>query len=515
MASVSQGVLPFQYQEQTRGSGLTGLAGLPAYLDLVAASGLGASIDRHVRLRAAGLGWTDRQVVLALVLLNLVGGDCVDDLEVLEGDEGFALLLQRMEWWGLSRRQRRARERRWRKQRQRAVPSPPAVFRYLARFRDAHQEAQRGAGRAFIPAPTEGLRGLGRVNTELVTFVQRQAPEEEATLDFDATLVASEKREALYCYKKYKAYQPLQVWWAEQQMVVASEFRDGNVGAGDEQLRLLQETLPRLPAGVRRVRMRSDTAGYQHDLLRYCDEGRDERFGRIEFAVGCDITPAFSQAVAEVCEADWQALDEEGRQQWAEVCFVPNKIGRKKHGCEYRYLAIREPLRQQQMELPDCESQLTLPDCPTLQMAQVRYKISAVVTNLKSWSGQQVIAWYRQRCGKSEEAHAMMKTDLAGGQLPSGHFYDNAAWWAIMILALNLNQAMKKLVLDRCTESSRVADWTVRRMKAIRFHLICVPGRLVRHGRRLLLRISRTHPALTLLLEARRILRSLLPTPAT
>ncbi|OGQ90228.1 MAG: hypothetical protein A2289_20000 [Deltaproteobacteria bacterium RIFOXYA12_FULL_58_15] len=27
----------------------------------------------------------------------------------------------------------------------------------------------------------------------------------------------------------FKAYQPLNIWWAEQQLVVRSEFRDGNV----------------------------------------------------------------------------------------------------------------------------------------------------------------------------------------------------------------------------------------------------------------------------------------------
>jgi hypothetical protein len=38
------------------------------------------------------------------------------------------------------------------------------------------------------------------------------------------------------------------------------------------------------------------------------------------------------------------------------------------------------------------------------------------------------------------------KADLAGGQLPSGLFGANAAWWALAILALNLNAAMKQLV---------------------------------------------------------------------
>jgi hypothetical protein len=48
---------------------------------------------------------------------------------------------------------------------------------------------------------------------------------------------------------------------------------------------------------VETVRWRSDTAGYQHDLLRYCEMGKNECFGRIEFAVGCDVTSSFKQAV--------------------------------------------------------------------------------------------------------------------------------------------------------------------------------------------------------------------------
>ena len=36
----------------------------------------------------------------------------------------------------------------------------------------------------------------------------------------------------------------------------------------------------------------------------------------------------------------------------------------------------------------------------------------------------------------------VMKEDLAGGPLPSGKFGQNAAWWWIMVLALNLDAVM-------------------------------------------------------------------------
>ena len=86
--------------------------------------------------------------------------------------------------------------------------------------------------------------------------------------------------------------------------------------------------------------LRSDTAGYQQELLRYCAEGRDERFGVIEFAVGVDVTAEFRRAVSEVAEEDWHVLHPgsnrvETGQEWAEVNFVPNWIGHSKNSLEY------------------------------------------------------------------------------------------------------------------------------------------------------------------------------------
>ena len=494
-----QGVLPFQYEAEKKSAGMTALAGLPAYLDLAHVAGLWRSIGRHVRLREKGQGWSDGQVIMSLVLLNLAGGDAVEDLRVLEKDEGFCRVLQKVETYGMRRRERRAIERRWRKERRRTVPSASATFRYLRSFHDEGEESKRLPHRAFIPAPNEALAGLGKVNGELVAFVQSRSPQSEATLDMDATLVDTEKRDALYCYKKYKAYQPLTTYWAEQELIVHSEFRDGNVGAGDEQLRVLKEALGQLPAGVKKVLMRSDTAGYQRELLRYCAEDKEKPFGVIEFAVGVDVTPEFKEAVAEVAEEEWHTLEREVEgfkiptgQEWAEVCFVPNWIGHRKKSADYRFIAIREPLRQ--VPLPGMDEQLSLP-FPTMKMAgKGWHKVTGVVTN-RDLGGDELIWWYRQRCGKSEEAHGVMKEDLAAGKLPSGLFGVNAAWWAIAVLAFNLNSAMKRLVLGK--------QWVSKRLKAVRFAFISLPGRVVRRARTVVIRLTRDHPSYGLLLTAR------------
>ena len=87
--------------------------------------------------------------------------------------------------------------------------------------------------------------------------------------------------------------------------------------------------------------------------------------------------------------------------------------------------------------------------------------------------------------------------NLAGGRFPSSDFGENAAWWSIMILSLNIQTIMKQLVLGK--------GWKNKRMKSIRFHIINIPGRIVkdRGGKNFIVRITRGHPSIDLLNLAR------------
>ena len=501
---IAQGVLPFRYESEPTASGMTALAGLPPYLELAVVSGLTDSIRRHLRVCSGQKqGWTDAQIVMPLVLLNVAGGDCVDDLRILEADEGFVKVVRRAELHGLRRKERREQERRWRKERKRAVPSPSVVFRYLSTFDNPIEEAKQAAGRAFIPAPNEHLQALGQVNEDFLRFAQQKSPQREATLDQDTSLVKTYKQEALHCYQGDKAYQPMTTYWSEQDLVTHSEFRDGNVPANYQNLRALKETLDVLPEGVVKVYFRGDTAANQKELLRYCAEGKSERFGVIEFAIGVDVTAEFKRAVAEVEEGEWQPLEREvdgqrvkTEQEWAEVCFVPNWTAQRKEGPTYRYLAIRELLKQ--AELPGLEAQLPF---PSLSFGERQYKVFGMVTN-RDIPGDKLIWWHRVRCGKGEEIHKVMKEDLAGGHLPSARFGANAAWWGIMVIAFNLNSVMKRLVLPH--------GWAPKRLKAIRFGFINLAGRVMNHARQLIIRLSGGHPAYELLMEVRQRLRDLI-----
>ena len=123
---------------------------------------------------------------------------------------------------------------------------------------------------------------------------------------------------------------------------------------------------------------------------------------------------------------------------------------------------------------------------PTMELGQQRYKVFGAVTN-RTLPGDEVIRWQRERCGKGEEVHKVLKEDLGGGVLPSGLTGANAAWWAITVLAHNLHVVLQQVALGPA--------WLGKRLQAMRFGLINLPGRVVQHARGLWVRLSQGHEA--------------------
>ncbi len=326
---------------------------------------------------------------------------------------------------------------------------------------------------------------------------------ETATLDLDATLTGTHKRNAFYCYKKFKAYQPMNMYWDEQKILLQSEFRDGNVPASFELLRILQESLNKVPETIGRVYLRSDTAAYQSELIDYCVNGQHDKVKKIEFAISAKITRGFKEATLALKNSDWhciEKIDKQGNvfkteQEWAEVCFVPDWTVYRKDSPDCRYIAIREkmaPLKPKQ----------AADDLPfqTVLFEEARYKLFGIVTN-RDLPGSELIQWHRARCGDSEKVHSIEKSELAGGQLPSGLFGANAAWWQIMILSFNVNQLMKQWVMP--------AAFKTKGLKALRFHIVGIAGRVIKHARRWIVRLSGGNQSLALFSEIRANIQAL------
>ncbi len=477
-----------QYLPDESDRKLTGFGGLPLFIDMAIKSGLTTKIAQTINTKSQG--WCDLQIILSLMLLNIAGGDCVEDIERLEQDAGFATVIKSIATHGMTRKERRDFEKRRRKGKERALPSPSVLRRYLEQFHNAEEEETRIMGKAFIPADNIQLVSLKELNTVLINFLQNQLFSEVATIDQDATLSATNKKSALFCYKNFKSYQPLNTYWSEHGVLLRSEFRDGNVPAGFQQLREFKNALADLPLGVKKVYLRSDSAGYQKELLKYCAEGENERFGVIEFAISIKVSEDFKKAVAEVNENNWHPIYKKGpnntviktEQEWAEVNFVTNWSSHKKSNPNYRYIAIREKMvAQQELDLGDSKPEQKELPFQTIDVNSGKYKLHGIVTN-RTIPGNDLINWHRERCGASEKVHSLIKSELAGGQFPSKYFGANAAWWEIMLLAFNLSVLMKQLVLPEKIKT--------KNFKGLRFHLINLPGLVVRHARGLFIKLG-------------------------
>lgn len=465
---------------------VTSHAGLLPYFDLWKRLSMAEAVDETVSI-CGEQGWTDRQIVLSLVLLNLSGGDCITDIDGLESDAGLREMLLALERSTWTSKERKAVDRRFRSGRSRAFPAATQIASFLEACHDESQEALRVSGKAFIPPPNKALRSLRTLNTTLVSRLQAADPQTTATLDGDATLVETHTKNALFCYEGYRAYQPYNVWWAEQELVLHSEFRDGNVPAGYAVTRVMKEALSCLPEAVTQVNTRQDTAAYQTDFLAWCEREREHpKCGRILFTISADMSRELKAAIGQVKE--WTPLMRKAKgrieptgREYGEVVFVPGDQAILSDIKEpFRYIAIREKMGDQLSLLESEESVQGALPFPCMTMDRVRYKVRAIVTNRREEAAEELIRWHYERCGKSEEAHSVMKSDLAGGQLPSAKFGANAAWWALMILSMNLQRIMKGVMGE---------GWTKRRMKAVRYALINTPGRLVRHAGQFCLRV--------------------------
>lgn len=104
-----------------------------------------------------------------------------------------------------------------------------------------------------------------------------------------------------------------------------------------------------------------------------------------------------------------------------------------------------------------------------------------------------MLRWQRERCGTVEKVHDVLKNDLAGRVMPAKRFFANAAWWRLNTLAYNILSVMKRKSLP--------SSWWSVRLKALRYHLLCIAGRVINHGRSLFLKIVPYHPSFHLYKE--------------
>ncbi len=417
----------------------TAFAGAGLLVELYRQAGVDAVAQRVLPEKRSPKGLHHGQMVESFVLLSALGGEGVEDIERLREDRGLAALL------GYT------------------PPAAETARQWMDRFHEEAVMAGRPEQGSFLPPESAGLEGLAVANQRVITaYVGQVHPARDVTLDVDAHVVETAKADAKVCYEGYPAFQPLEVCWAETRLVLADEFREGNVPASKDIKRLVDQAYAVLPAGEWRVSVRSDSAAYEPEGI--LDHWHQRGWA---FAVSADMTRQLRAAIEALPEAAWRSWKREGRgkvREWAEVPYVPSRVNEKKDAPVYRYVAIR--VRPEQGRLFE-------------DGAAVRH--FAVVANRWEMEGQALLEWHRGKAGTIEHSHHMLTNELAAGVYPSGKHGANAAWLRLQVLTLNLLQLLKATALP--PEFERAYP------KRLRFAVFTHIGQIVRHAGRVLLRV--------------------------
>jgi hypothetical protein len=444
--------LLFEIDPEPLAETLTAWGGVPLVVQALRSLGVAASVQQHVQIKERERGFDEATMVESFVVLNALGGECLEDFTHLREDAGLQEVLGH------------------------GIPSPEAARQFLYRFHGQEKieeaKGQRGPEQiAFIPEETDALAGLGQVNRELVQELGRRCPEQRiATVDQDATIIESRKEQALRTYEGERGYQPMLAVWAELDVVLADEFRDGNVPAMMAPLTVAKRAFAALPNTVQTYYFRGDSACHENDLIEWLrDEKRAEGpQGFIGFAISARMSEALHQAILQVPEGQWEVYGEPHAKEireCAEIDFVPGEKSEHKDTRPLRYVAIR--IRQRQDELFADGS---------------KGKHFAIVSSLWDWKPGRLIQWHREKAGTIEGVHDVVKNELAGGVMPCKYFGANAAWLRLAVISHNVLTALKRLALP--------AELLCARPKRLRFLIFNTAGRLVHHARRVVLRLT-------------------------
>jgi len=212
---VTQSNLSYKYSGENKCHGMTQHAGVFPFLDLIYLSGLLGSIAKHINVRTDSQGYTDGHLLLTCLLINILGYQSISHVDYLERDSGLKKFIAHVARHEFNPYLKLNIKKRWRQKHYRDFPSSTTLFNFLKKFHVSKTMEIVKLG-AYIPALSNGLKGLLAVLKDLVAYAQKINPCEIATIDQDATLLPCNHCNAHYCYKGYKAYQPMNSYWYEQ-----------------------------------------------------------------------------------------------------------------------------------------------------------------------------------------------------------------------------------------------------------------------------------------------------------
>jgi hypothetical protein len=362
-----------------------------------------------------------------------------------------------------------------------------------------------GLARRLTPAQWQAVEsGLAVVTGRMLSLLPARRAAALAdgpvTIDLDTTDVevyGSKKRGVAYNYQGQRVGRPHVAAWAETEIALAADLGDGTDDPRATAPGLLRRALAALPPRARasgRVAMRADAGYFAGALAR---AAHDEH---ISFAIGAKRIAPLWRLLAGLADDAWHDAIEMGNAQVAVAEYCPDwwpantALLIRRVLLEPGQVSADPRSRRRRTLHPD---QRALP-IPELAAAGPVYAYSFILTNLDVSSPGKAAAaehWYRHRTS-IENLFRDSKPGAALRHLPSGYPQVNLAWMWGALLAASMAAWLHQLTA-RTVGQDILHGHGVRGGKAmiatLRWRLIAVPGRLIRHARHLTLRLPPGH----------------------
>ena len=317
-----------------------------------------------------------------------------------------------------------------------------------------------------------GLDCIGHVMDETNRKALRTHEASEYTLWSDPTLIESEKADAKMSYMGFKGYRPIVTALRELPVIVHHEFRDGNTMGGTKEAveaayRIMPAYRTGRPAGKRIRHASLDSEFYVADVINFLTkEGTT-------FAIAADKDAAVMAAIKGLVY--WRPFKtEDGIDTGREIAETVHTM----NGTEKAFRLIVLRWRNPQAELFEPEP----------------YCYHAIASSLEC-TAEEVVWEYNGR-GQMENVIKELKGGFGMESLPSGDFGANAFWFALGVLTYNTFVLQKELLLPE--------GYKAKTIGTLRWSLIGIAGKVVRHGRRLWLLLATTWEKLSIYQQMRK-----------
>jgi hypothetical protein len=473
------------YEVADRALGLN-CAGIGAIHQMVGALGLADALDRDVRLLKVHLPYHESDHVLNIAYNVLVGGTCLEDLELRRNDEGYLNALGA-----------------------RRIPDPTTAGDFCRRFTSDQQVLTL-------------MQAINQVRLK----VWKQQPAEFfdlAVIDADGTIAPTwgECKQGMdISYKGEWGYHPLLISLANTKEPLFLVNRSGNRPSHEQADEYLDKAVALCrQAGFKKILLRGDTDFTQTWKL----DGWDQS-GDVRFIFGVDAMAAMTRRAEELPESAWERLARPPRYQVqteerqkpenikeqivrargytnlvlqyedvAEFTYRPTRCQR-----DYRVVALRKRISVEKGQE---------------QLFQ-EYRYFFYITNERDLPAQEIVFQANDRCDQ-ENLIEQMKNGVHALRNPLDNLHSNWAYMVMTSLAWTF-KAWFALLLPtpagphrQCYAAQRQA---VLKMEFKRFAngLIHLPCQIVKSGRRIIYRLMSWNPWVSVLLrfsESMRLLR--------